>query len=675
MNWIITDDQGQVITASSTARQLVKSDFPENIRTLCSDCPNLGQSNILHQKILNLAGLQYQPSLYEDEGRVRILWQTVETDTIARLEKLLSGERQFFDLVFNNVDADIAIFDTDHRYRYVNRKGIKDEELRKWIIGKDDFDYCSYRKKPASEAFDRRKKFNEALGHQKTVHWTDHYMLTDGSEQFVQRTFNPILIGGEVKYIVGIGRDVTTYELLNRELLKNKEKYERLFHENIAGLFKSDLKGNFLEMNTAFAETFGYTVKELMQLPASVLYTSQQHREEYLENLKRLGSLTNYSLYLKNKSGDQVTILANINLTPGDTAGEGTIQGALLDVTEEREAYKTINWLSSIPKESPDPIVRLDGISGKVLFMNLSAEEAFEGLDYEEILGQMFRDSLANSGDKSEHVMEIGDCWYLIRCAKIRADRPYINFYFSDITEEKLMIKELDRSIKELNQRNENLRQFNFIVSHNLRAPISNLRGLTALTQTKFKNLPDELSDVISHIGRSSSQLDQVIIDLNHLLEVQSIKETAEEFKVSDSVQNVLKMLSKEIDESRATVRVSCDKLLTFFSIQSFVHSVLYNLVSNSLKYRSPDRPVEIDIRCHCFDDILNLEVVDNGLGFDEKANMVFQPFKRHHLHVEGKGLGLSIVKAQVEQLGGTIKVASSVDVGSSFYVSIPTWN
>ncbi len=673
MNWIITDHNGRVISTSPTAVQLLNNHVPSNIRELCEDCPVNGRANQLFKKILNIGGLHYKPMSYEDDGRPRILWQTVDTDSITRLERLLSDERNFFDLIFNNVDSDIAIFDQHHRYRYVNRMGIADDQLRSWIIGKDDFDYCSYRNVPASQAFARRKRFEEAVKQAKTIKWKDHY-LREGREQFVERILHPIFIDDKVKYVVGIGRDVTDYELLNRELRGSKERYERLFYENISGLFKSDLSGEFIEMNNAFAAIFGYEVNELMQMPAEVLYPSKTTREKYLADLEVTGILTNYTMYLRNKNGDEVIVLANIRLTRRDEPGGGTIQGALIDVTEERKAYKTINWLSSLAKESPDPIVRLDGITGEVLFMNIAAEDAFEGLDYELVLRGMFEEALTNSGEKSEQTMEIGDHWFVVRCAKIKSDNPYINFYFSDVTDEQMMIKELDRSISELNQRNENLKQFNFIVSHNLRAPISNLNGLTSLAKVKFGQLPDGLDEIFSHIASSSAKLDQVIIDLNHLLEVQSINQTAELFSVANCISEVISILEPEIQNAQATINVQVPEETDFYSIQSFVHSILHNLISNSLKYRDGSRKAVIEVIAGFQNNTLTLTVNDNGIGFDASNNDVFQPFKRQHHHVEGKGLGLSIVKAQVDQLKGKIHIHSNEETGSTFHVSIPAW-
>lgn len=672
MNWIITDELGEVVCASPTALKIFKKDIPANIREMCSECPQKGKSQMLADKILTFGGLKYQPTPYIDSGQDRILWQTVETDTIARLEQLLSNERNFFDLVFNNIDSDIAIFDSQHRYRYVNKHGIADAGLRKWIIGKDDFDYCTYRNVPSTKAFERRRRFEEALANTEPVTWTDRYVLKDDSEQFVERTFHPIFIDGKVKYVVGIGRDITSHVLLNKALQKSKEKYERLFHENIAGLFKSDLNGTFIEINEAFAATFGYTKAELTNLSSKVLYPSEKSRTQYLNDLIDLGTLENYTLYLKNKLGEDITVLANIRYTPGSEPGTGTIQGALLNVTEERKAYKTINWLSSLAKESPDPIVRLDGKNGRVLFMNVAAEKAFSGMDHHAILTEMYQQSIANDGVRSEHSMEIGDSWYMVRCVKINSENPYINFYFTDITDEKLMIKELSRSLKELNQRNENLKQFNFIVSHNLRAPISNLIGLVSLAKTKYETLPSGLAQIFEHIASSSENLDKVIIDLNKLLEVQSANETSDRFSIRTCIENVVAILQPEIDAVKAelTVIVNGEDLLV--SIQSYIQSILHNLLSNALKYRDQNRTLTIEVIIENGPKGTEFLIRDNGIGFDANGSDVFQPFRRQHFHVEGKGLGLSMVKAQIDQLNGRVEVISEPDEGSSFFIVIP---
>jgi signal transduction histidine kinase len=108
--------------------------------------------------------------------------------------------------------------------------------------------------------------------------------------------------------------------------------------------------------------------------------------------------------------------------------------------------------------------------------------------------------------------------------------------------------------------------------------------------------------------------------------------------------------------------------------VRSYVQSILYNLVSNAIKYRSPDRPLQIDVHTFPEGGFICLEVKDNGLGIDLEKNQqkMFGMYKRFHKQIPGKGLGLHLVKTQIEAVGGSIAVESEKGKGTTFKVLFP---
>ena len=110
------------------------------------------------------------------------------------------------------------------------------------------------------------------------------------------------------------------------------------------------------------------------------------------------------------------------------------------------------------------------------------------------------------------------------------------------------------------------------------------------------------------------------------------------------------------------------------FSIKAYINSILYNLISNAIQYRSLDRKLIINISSYCKLDMVIIEISDNGIGIDLERyrDDLFKLYKRFHSHIEGKGLGLYIVKQQVEKLNGSIEVESQPDKGTRFIVSLP---
>jgi hypothetical protein len=110
------------------------------------------------------------------------------------------------------------------------------------------------------------------------------------------------------------------------------------------------------------------------------------------------------------------------------------------------------------------------------------------------------------------------------------------------------------------------------------------------------------------------------------------------------------------------------------YSVRAMVQNIFYNLLSNALRYCSPDRPLQIAVTAVKKDGNTVLTFSDNGLGLDMSLHGrdLFKLYKRFHTHVNGKGLGLYLVKTQVESLGGTIEAASELNKGTTFTVVLP---
>jgi signal transduction histidine kinase len=103
------------------------------------------------------------------------------------------------------------------------------------------------------------------------------------------------------------------------------------------------------------------------------------------------------------------------------------------------------------------------------------------------------------------------------------------------------------------------------------------------------------------------------------------------------------------------------------------LRSIVYNLLSNALKYRHPARPPIVVLRCHSTRTAVVLEVQDNGLGLtDNQQTQLFGLFQRLHDHVAGTGIGLYMVKRLVENAGGTITVQSQIGEGTTFTITLP---
>jgi len=109
------------------------------------------------------------------------------------------------------------------------------------------------------------------------------------------------------------------------------------------------------------------------------------------------------------------------------------------------------------------------------------------------------------------------------------------------------------------------------------------------------------------------------------------------------------------------------------YTVPSYIQSILSNLMSNAVKYRHPDRPLKIELSSNQSGEHICLQIRDNGLGLDlpEIKDKLFRIYKRFHPHIEGKGLGLFLIKSHAEALGGTVEISSQVGEGTTFGVYI----
>ena len=237
-----------------------------------------------------------------------------------------------------------------------------------------------------------------------------------------------------------------------------------------------------------------------------------------------------------------------------------------------------------------------------------------------------------------------------------------------DITETKEAETERTKIIGHMVQRNNDLEQFSYIVSHNLRAPVANILGLVSIIQTIGIDKGEE-KKVTGYLAAAAQNLDNVIIDINHILELKNNRDGKRERIIFEQLLNEVKLSVENNNDEQANIIGNFTAIEEITSVKSYLYSIFFNLISNSIKYRRPGIVPVIKITSCLINNKIQLSFKDNGLGIDLKKNSkeVFGLYKRFHHHLEGKGMGLFMVKTQVESLGGKITVTSDVNKGSEF--------
>lgn len=229
-----------------------------------------------------------------------------------------------------------------------------------------------------------------------------------------------------------------------------------------------------------------------------------------------------------------------------------------------------------------------------------------------------------------------------------------------DITARISANMERELLIEDLVARNAALEQFTYIISHNLRAPIANIIGATDLLSDEDTSF-DDRQQLTKGINDSAVKLDTIVRDLNCILgDKGDILNHYEMVDFATLTDDVRKSTSDTMNTD-VTLTYDFSAVAGFFTLKSYLNSIFWNLISNSIKYRRKDLPCVICIKSAKINNKLELRFTDNGTGIntEKHGDHIFGLYKRFHTDIDGKGMGLFMVKTQVEKLGGKISVYS----------------
>lgn len=256
--------------------------------------------------------------------------------------------------------------------------------------------------------------------------------------------------------------------------------------------------------------------------------------------------------------------------------------------------------------------------------------------------------------------------WYQMMCV------PYIKqsgnenagaiITFNDITELKKVQNKLSRI-------NEDHNTFIYSVSHDLKSPLNNLQSLISILKNSLRNSSEEEHEIMDMAILSTANLGHIINELSDIVKIESEIEEVEKINFENMLNEIRFSMKDKLEASGTKINLDIAVPEIPFSRKN-MRSIISNILSNAVKYCSPDRAPQIKISTVLSDDCIILSVQDNGLGIPEnKKQEIFAKFKRAHDHVEGSGVGLYLVKKIITLAGGSIEVESELGKGSTFKV------
>lgn len=367
--------------------------------------------------------------------------------------------------------------------------------------------------------------------------------------------------------------------------------------------------------------------------------------------------------------------------------------GSFQDITTETELQKNLekalNDLQKIMISSLD-IICVVNEKGNYVQINPAVEKIW-GYSVEEMLQKKVTDMVFEEDQQKtkEIILRVmkGEGITNFENRYKRKDGSIVNMSWSaiwdrqrnlryatgrDITQKKIEEAEKNKLINELVRNNNDLKQFSYITSHNLRAPVTNLLALLQLLN--WSDIKDEQNILLLQSFEKSAQ--QLNSSINALLEILIMKEKSETTPEAVSFNYIFSKASLSFTSLLEKMDV---KLHTYFEEaptvvfnKEYLESIFTNLMSNALKYYSPNRRPSIEISTSIQGDFIQLLFKDNGIGINlsKYKEKMFKLFQTFHQHKDSKGIGLYLIHSQVTALGGKVDVESEVDGGTSFIIS-----
>ncbi len=473
------------------------------------------------------------------------------------------------------------------------------------------------------------------------------------------------------------------------QLKKSEEQYKYLFHSNPLPMFAIDKHSSrFLMVNKAAIAHYGYSENEFSDMTLDQLLPQT-------DLTKPVAELKNSLLIaadLQHKKKDGTIIDVEIGLHDIWIKGEEENLVVIHDVTERNLAKEKLReseqMFRTISENFPNGSVAILNrelqivyTAGKEFHVPGKSAIYFEKTIYtshfNEATGKKVHKQLQEVFNGHNVVFEASYLTHSYIISAVPLFEPdntitKILLATQNISEQKRNETEKELLIEELMHNNNDLKQFSYITSHNLRAPLSNLLGILQLLDiTTVEDSTTAL--LLKNFKDCTLQLNDTVNDLINVLIIKNNVNTKKEtLDIETIFVKVVQSVNTSIQQLHANIKTDFTTVSTVEFNRSYMESILLNLLTNALKYSSPNRILQISVVTKKENDLIKLYFTDNGLGIDMKRhkNKIFGLYQRFHDHADSKGLGLYMVNSQIKVMGGEIEVESVVDQGTTFILT-----
>lgn len=609
-------------------------------------------------------------------------------------------QRQFYEHILNIIPANIAVIDKDNRYLFVNPSAISDPEVRKWIIGKTDYEYHQYRGRPVNAAKERYKHFTEVIKSGRQQVFEERIVTRTGDIEYHLRMLHPVYHdNGEFDMLVAYGLNITDRKKIEEQIQRSEIKYRSIFDNSQALICTHDINGKILDVNNAACKTFGYQQEELLGRSISeLLFNDKQAEFEsgYLKEILTNGKAEGVMLAMSS-SGEKIYLLyQNFLVKTGNE--EPYIIGFSQDITARikaeralkasEEKYRQIieNMNLGLVQVTPDETI---------VYANQSFC-AMSGYDIDELIGKNAQSLFVTeegdidgvqtrrrSGHSDAYELQIKtrkgeDKWWLISGAPIFNDKNQFTGSIGihlDISSQKQIEAELKRAKAETEASARAKETFLANMSHEIRTPMNGIIGIgKLLAKTSLDKQQRYYLDIVQN---AASNLMIIINDLLDFSKIESGKIVLEHigFSMKEKVEHIRQMLGYRAEEKGLSFICECDEEVSPILIGDpfRLDQVFMNLLSNALKFTEHG---SVSLTCELKEStneyqVIRFSVSDTGIGISQEfLTQLFDKFTQEDESISrkfgGTGLGMSITRQLIELMGGSIEIDSKKDAGTT---------
>ncbi|SFG68591.1 CHASE domain-containing protein [Pontibacter chinhatensis] len=538
----------------------------------------------------------------------------------------------------------------------------------------------------------------------------DTFIRKDGTFFNVSCSVQPMVESGSDNYTIIEVRDITDEKQARQAIIESEARF-RTMADNAPVMIKiMDDATNFMYVNKQWLDFTGHTFEQTINMSwKEVVHPDDIDRKEQV-TLQAIKDHSPFRLEYRMRRFDgeyRWVVASNTPRFGANDEFQGYI-GSIIDITEIKEAERKIKQnaelLQKLFLEVPAVVglVRAQDyqyvlanpgyrklygnrpLVGRTVFEAHSEEEG-QGLF--ERLEEVFQTGKPFVGNEVPTAIERGGDGELVHGYFNLVYQPLVDangtveavlIFAVEVTELVNARKALLHTNEELSGKNDELQRINndldnfvYTASHDLKSPIANMEGLVTLLRDILQGkLEAEDMQVLDMVQSSINKLKGTIADLAEITKVQKeLQSAAEPLSFESMLQDIGADLEEPMKETGAVLKTDLQVGSIVYARKN-LRSIIYNLVSNAIKYKSPDRPPVINLKTYEQGEYVVLEVQDNGLGIKkEQQHKLFTMFKRLHTHVEGTGIGLYIVKRIIENNGGRIEVDSVHGKGTTFKV------